>query len=232
MHQGDHARSGACRARAARWGAPETRAAGDVWHPSDRILRSYSAFLLELLCVVLVTLCLAACLNCAACTCHLQLRPHYQQTAVTVCTRFFPTWASPALMLRTIFKVWIIIDVCCGKYVFYCAQRALCPIVVLSSGSAARAGVPLPACRDLSSLCIHVAYGAHVRHKHFGRTLLGTAGAAGRAANAPLLLLAAVSCVASRSHSKLPASATCRYDECMLKLELFCLTMYQLFLVV
>ena len=152
--------------------------------------------------------------------------------AETVCTRFFAAWALPALMLRTIFKVWIRIDVCCGKYVFYCAQRALCPIVVLSSGSAARAGVPLPACRDLSSLCIHVAYGAHMRHKHFGRTLLGTAGAAGRAANAPLLLLAAVSCVASRSHSKLPASATCRYDECMLKLELFCLTMYQLFLVV
>ncbi len=92
-------------ARAARLGActpvcaPETRAAGDERRPCDRIVRSYSAFLLELLCTLLVTFCLAAFVNCTARTCILKLRPHCNRLYAFLCR-----CSSPALILRIISK--------------------------------------------------------------------------------------------------------------------------------
>jgi hypothetical protein len=58
-----------------------------------------------------------------------------------------------------------------------------------------------PASHDATSLRIHVAHGANVRHKHFGRTAWGSASRRARLqrhATPTLLPRAAASCVALR----------------------------------
>ena len=83
----------------------------DVRHPCDRILRCYRAISLNFLCIVLVPLCLAACVNCTARTFMNCARNAGSDSLYS----FLCCCASPALNIRTHFKLLITVDISCGK---------------------------------------------------------------------------------------------------------------------